>query len=94
MKPSLARLRAPRAHGPLFAPYWLEFAGEEKVFSGAMSDPAALRNYAPKNFLSNLIWNTRGERPCFQFGPNDMQDYSRFMDCDSNTQIVLLTGVW
>lgn len=51
----LGKVAGTRAHGHLFAPHRVEFAGQETVFSGAMSDSAALRNYAPKNFLSNLI---------------------------------------
>ena len=37
--------------------------------TGPCRDSAALRDYNPKSFLTNLIWNTRGERQCFQFGP-------------------------
>ena len=39
-----------------------------------MTDTAALRDYNPRSFLTNLIWNTRGETQCFQFGPGDVQD--------------------
>ncbi len=90
----LGKVAGTRAHGHLFAPERVEFAGGEKVFSGALSDSAALRDYAPKNFLSNLIWNTRGERQCFQFGPNDVQACSWFMACDPNAQISVISGAW
>ena len=90
----LGKVAGTRAHGHLFYPHRVEFAGDETVFSGAMSNSAALRDYAPKNFLSNLIWNTRGERQCFQFGPNDMQDVSWFMACDPNAQISVISGGW
>lgn len=90
----LGKVAGTRAHGHLFAPDRVEFAGGEAVFSGAMSNSAALRDYAPKNFLSNLIWNTRGERQCFQFGPNDLQAISWFMACDPNAQISVISGAW
>ncbi len=90
----LGKVAGTRAHGHLFAPGRVEFAGDEQVFSGAMSDSAALRDYAPNNFLSNLIWNTRGERQCFQFGPNDLQDCTWFMACDPNAQISVISGAW
>ncbi|NBZ88079.1 beta-1,6-N-acetylglucosaminyltransferase [Stagnihabitans tardus] len=90
----LGKVAGTRAHGHLFAPGRVEYAGGETVFSGALSDSAALRDYAPKNFLSNLIWNTRGERQCFQFGPNDNQEISWFVACDPNAQISVITGAW
>ena len=90
----LGKVAGTRAHGHLFAPGTVEFGGGETVFSGAMSDSAALRDYAPKNFLSNLIWNTRGERQCFQFGPADNQAISWFIACDPNAQISVITGAW
>ena len=90
----LGKVAGTRAHGHLFYPQRVEYAGEETVFSGAMSDSAALRDYAPKNFLSNLIWNTRGERQCLQFGPNDMQEISWFIACDPNAQISVISGAW
>ena len=90
----LGKVAGTRAHGHLFAPDRVEFAGDEAVFSGALSDSAMLRDYAPKNFLSNLVWNTRGERQCFQFGPNDRQECSWFMACDPNAQISVVSGAW
>ena len=90
----LGKVAGTRAHGHLFAPGRVEFVGGEPIFSGALSDSAALRDYAPKNFLSNLIWNTRGERQCFQFGPADLQECSWFMACDPNAQISVITGAW
>ena len=56
-----------------------EFAGGETIYNGALSDSATLRDYNPRSFLTNLIWNTRGERQCFQFGPADNQDIAAFI---------------
>lgn len=87
-----------RVHGHLFAPHKAEFAGREKVFAGGLSDHAVLRDYNPRAFLTNLLWATRGERQCFQFGPADTQgkgfDLLWFMATDSNAQISVISGAW
>jgi len=94
----LAAVAACRVHGHLFAPHKAEFAGREKVFTGGLSDSASLRDYNPRAFLTNLLWSTRGERQCFQFGPGDTQgagfDLLWFMATDSNAQISLISGAW
>ena len=90
----LGKIAGTRAHGHLYAPDRVEFAGGEAVFNGSMSDSAVMRDYAPKSFLTNLIWNTRGERQCFQFGPRDSQDISWFMAGDPNAQISVISGAW
>ncbi|MBC7137546.1 MAG: glycosyl transferase [Defluviimonas sp.] len=83
-----------RAHGHLFAPGRVEFAGGETVFNGALTDRAALRDYNPHMFLTNLIWNTRGERQCFQFSPRDNQAINWFTATDPNAQISVISGAW
>ncbi|MEZ5750602.1 MAG: beta-1,6-N-acetylglucosaminyltransferase [Paracoccaceae bacterium] len=87
-----------RVHGHLFAPHKAEFAGRERIFAGGLSDNAKLRDYNPRAFLTNLLWATRGERQCFQFGPGDTQgknfDLLTFMATDSNAQISVITGAW
>ena len=90
----LGRATGTRAHGHLFAPDRVEYAGGETIYNGAMSDSAALRDYNPKSFLSNLIWNTRGERQCFQFGPDDNQSISWFIAGDPNAQVSVISGAW
>jgi hypothetical protein len=64
------------------------------VFNGALSNSARMRDYEPKSFLTNLIWNTRGERQCFQFGPRDNQQVTWFMAGDPNAQISVISGAW
>lgn len=87
-----------RVHGHLFAPHKAEFAGREKTFAGGLSDHAGLRDYNPRAFLANLIWATRGERQCFQFGPADNTgtdyDLLSFMAGDANAQISVISGAW
>lgn len=83
-----------KVHGHLFAPGRAEFAQGETITNGALSDCATLRDYNPTAFLSNLIWNTRGERQCFQFGPADTQQINWFLARDKNAQISVITGAW
>jgi len=90
----LTKMVGARVHGALYAPARVEFAGKQKIFSGALSDSVKLRDYNPTAFLTNLIWNTRGERQCFQFGPRDNQETAWFMATDSNAQISVITGAW
>ena len=90
----LGRVAGSRVHGHLFAPDRVAFAGGEAIFNGALSDSATLRDYNPKSFLTSLIWNTRGERQCFQFGPGDKQDIAWFMATDPNAQISVISGAW
>lgn len=92
--PWLDKVAGTRNHGHLFAPDRVHFVDGETVYNGALSDSAALRDYNPRAFLTNLIWNTRGERQCFQFGPQDAQEISWYMACDRNAQISVITGAW
>ena len=90
----LSKASGTRVHGHLFAPDRVHFAGGESVYNGALCDSAKVRDYNPKSFLTSLIWNTRGERQCFQFGPNDTQDLTWFMSLDGNAQISVISGAW
>lgn len=90
----LSRAVGARVHGHLFAPERVEFSGGQKVFSGALSDQAALRDYNPCGFLTSLIWNTRGERQCFMFGPRDNQEINWLVATDPNAQISVISGAW
>ena len=90
----LGRTVNARVHGHLYAPERAEFAGRKWVFSGALSSRPALRDYNPCGFLTSLIWNTRGERQCFMFGPRDTQDINWLMTTDPNAQISVISGAW
>ena len=90
----LGKATGTRVHGHLFNPEKVQFAGGEKVYNGAMSDSAEMRDYNPTSFLTNLIWNTRGERQCFQYGPADNQALSNFIAGDPNAQISVISGAW
>lgn len=90
----LSKMVGARVHGALFAPDRAHFAGRQTIYAGALSDSAELRDYNPVAFLTNLVWNTRGERQCFQYGPRDNQEPTWFMATDSNAQISVISGAW
>lgn len=90
----LAKASDTNVHGHLYAPDRVAFTGDQTVINGAMSNSAAQRDYNPKAFLTNLIWNTRGERQCFQYGPHDTPDTCWDFARDPNAQISVISGAW
>ncbi|MDO6584258.1 beta-1,6-N-acetylglucosaminyltransferase [Salipiger sp. 1_MG-2023] len=90
----LARSTGAQVHGHLFAPERAEFAQGQTVINGALPDTAALRDANPRAFLTNLLWNTRGERQCFQHGPHDTPDIVWHLARDPNAQISVISGAW
>jgi hypothetical protein len=90
----LGKMTGNKVHGHLFAPDRVEYADGQTMINGALSDSALKRDYNPEAFLTSLIWNTRGERQCFQFGPADNQDINWMIARDPNAQISVITGAW
>ena len=90
----LSRATDARVHGNLFGREKAEFADNLSVMSGALSDSAMLRDYNPQAFLSNLIWNTRGEWQCFQLSPRDNISIGWDIAKDPNAHISVITGAW
>ncbi len=93
-QPWLANATGTRVHGHLFGPDRAEFSEGETMMNGSLCDAATLRDYNPTAFLQNLIWNTRGERQCFQYGPADNQKLNALFARDKNLQISVITGAW
>lgn len=87
------RLRMP-VHGHIFAPDGAQFADGGSVYAGGLSANPVLRDYVPERFLTSLIWNTRGARQLFMFGPGDNPRIGGFMANDANEQIMVITGAW
>jgi hypothetical protein len=90
----LGRVSNVRVHGHMFGPERAEFADGQAEFAGAVSDIPSLRDYNPAAFLTNLIWNTRGERQCFDFGPADNQRITPFIASDPNAHVSVVSGAW
>jgi hypothetical protein len=93
-EPWLARTTGTQVHGHLYAPGRAEFAGGQTFFNGALSDAPKLRDHNPVSFLTNLVWNTRGARQCFQVGPKDKGAPVRFICKDPNAQVSVISGAW
>lgn len=93
-EPWLAKATGARVHGHLFAADGVHYADGQTAINGALSQSSTLRDYNSKAFLTNLIWNTRGERQCFQFGPADNQDINWRVAKDPNAQVSVITGAW
>jgi len=93
-EPWLAKATGARVHGHLFHPDGVEYAEGQSTLNGALSNSAAARDYNANSFLTNLIWNTRGERQCFQFGPADNQDVTWRIARDPNAQVSVISGAW
>lgn len=90
----LRKATGARVHGHLFAPGGAEFEGRGATFMGALPAGAALRDHDPRAFLRSLIWNTRGERQCFQHGPMDSQGAAWEVARDPNAQVSVISGAW
>ncbi|MEM1272577.1 MAG: beta-1,6-N-acetylglucosaminyltransferase [Pseudomonadota bacterium] len=90
----LSRRTGLRVHRHLFAPENAEFAEGRHDFSGGLTNDAALRDYNPGQFIANLVWNTRGERQVFQFGPGDRQEIVPFLAGDQNAAFWVVSGAW
>ncbi|WP_424941339.1 beta-1,6-N-acetylglucosaminyltransferase [Aliiroseovarius sp. S253] len=93
-EPWLSSYGKARVHGHLFAPDGVHFEGGETEYFGALCSSVKVRDYNASGFLTNLIWNTRGERQCFQFGPADNQDIGWDITRDANARIHVITGAW
>jgi len=81
-------------HGRLFARDRVHFADGSAVYRGGLSDHPRLRDYNPKGFLSNLVWNTRDTHTCFQYGPADSSKVAPFLTQDANARVWVISGAW
>lgn len=90
----LQKITGAQVHGHLFDPDKVMFADRGAFGKGALCSSAALRDYNPCGFLTNLLWSYRGERQCFQFGPRDNQEISGLIARDPNAQISVISGAW
>lgn len=90
----LATLSNARLHGHLFSPDRAVFSHRQEVIEGALTDTASLRDRNPRAFLTNFIWNTRGQRQAFHFGPEDNQKISPVLAADANASITVISGAW
>ena len=90
----LGRHMEGRVHGHLFAPEGAEFADGGETFAGCLSAHPEIRNRSSHDWLRSLVWNARGERQVFQFGPFDFQPAAQHFVSDENADISVITGAW
>ncbi len=92
----LSRASGLRPHDHLYAPEHVGFHGGARVWHGALSDSAALRDYNPRMFLTNLLWATRGERQVFAMAARDTlpEVLLWFIARDPNAQIEIIRGTY
>ncbi len=83
-----------RTHGHLFGPDRAEFAEAGDGYVGGLSDNATLRDYNPHAFLTNLIWNTRGEHQAFLYSPRDNVEICDVLARDPNAYVFAISGAW
>ncbi|SCZ70047.1 Core-2/I-Branching enzyme [Epibacterium ulvae] len=93
-EPWLTQVSDRVVHGHLFASDRVEYAGRHSITQGTMSDNVRIRDYDPESFLTNLLWNSRDARHCFQFSPRDEQPIAQLMAYDVNAQISVIAGAW
>jgi hypothetical protein len=79
-------------HGRLFAPTGAQFAGGAAIGPGALSAEAALRDYAPTDFLSNLVWATRGQRQILLADAEDGVRLALALAGDVHARGLVVTG--
>ena len=79
-------------HGRLFAPGGAVFAGGGDVGPGALPAAAALRDHAPIDFLSNLIWATRDAPQIFHATAEDGARVAAAVAADPHARGVVVTG--
>ncbi len=90
----LEQSAATAVHGRIFHPDRAEFAGGASQIRGGLTSNAYLRDYDPASFLRSFIWNLRGERQFFMFGPEDGLKAWELLVQDPNAQISIVTGAW
>ncbi len=90
----LARATDTTVHGRIFHPERVEFAGREDTYRGAQPAAPHIRDYNPCGFLTNLLWNTRGEPQVLMYHPADTQEPWGFMAGDPHARIQIISGAW
>lgn len=81
-------------HARLFAPEQVYYAQDAMFFKGALSTSAHIRDYDPKGFLRNLIWNGRPQRQAFILSPDDRQAIVPFIAQDTHAHIFMIRKAW
>lgn len=82
------------AHGHLFAPDQVEFAGGAIHFTGNLTADVKIRDHKPEHFLVNLVWIERGNTQCFLHDLAAPSVMNEFLLTDRNARILRLEEGW
>jgi hypothetical protein len=89
----LAAVAGLTLHGHLFAPGGAAFAGGGATGPGALPAAPFWRDYAPADFLRNLIWAGRDRAQAFLLRPEDAGKIAPFLARDPNARgLIVLRG--
>ena len=83
-----------RLHGRIFAPNRVGFESGHDVDVGCLAADANIRDFAPTQFLRNLIWNQKDRRQAFLFDLGDSKAIAEFICNDPNARIFVLRNAW
>ncbi|MCF6303932.1 MAG: beta-1,6-N-acetylglucosaminyltransferase [Rhodobacteraceae bacterium] len=81
-------------HGDLFAIGHAEMAKNARLSKGNLTGHGKIRDYAPLDFLTNLVWNNRNDPITFQFWSVKKQRIFQFMANDANANIHYIRYAW
>jgi uncharacterized protein DUF5927/core-2/I-Branching enzyme len=82
------------AHGYIFNPERVEFAGGAKVMTGNLSNSVAARDHQPAHFLSKLIWSERRKLQVILHDLKTHAEPSRLFMADGNAFLIRLRDRW
>ncbi|NNU78975.1 glycosyl transferase [Halovulum dunhuangense] len=82
------------AHGELYHPERVEFAGGAPIFTGNLSASVPIRDHKPVHFLSRLIWTERGSDQLFVHDFRQQRVIDDFLLRDPNAHVLRLSEAW
>ncbi len=92
--PWMASKISAKLHGRVFMPDQVWFASRHDTEVGCLPAIAKIRDFAPTQYLRNLIWNEKDRRQAFLFDPGDNKAVSEFIADDPNARIFVLRNAW
>ncbi|HEU0221805.1 MAG TPA: beta-1,6-N-acetylglucosaminyltransferase [Paracoccaceae bacterium] len=90
----LARKPGAVAHGRVFAPGRVELAGGADIYEGNLPANPKIRDYAPEQYLLNLLRQDLGAEVSLQSRSLDSPGMARFFRRDPNARILRLEDGW
>jgi len=82
------------SHNRLFSKTAVEFANGADVMPGGIVANPRIRDWNTEQFLTNLIWASKGRQQSFQFHVSDSTRMASFLLKDPNANILFIKGAW